>query len=179
MTAERASVILGWTACILSHFSCVWLFATPWTVALQVPLSMGFSGKNIGVGCHFLLKGIFLTQGLNLCLLCLLYWQAKQNYYVLNKAGVNSTLLPTNNNTLKNITCHWDTIFYKKHKMEHIQKRNQFGECFRNWVGWYKVLRTANPEKIRQKWLPLDFFDFGFILESISSETLHLANFLN
>ena len=27
-----------------------------------------FSGKNIGVGCHFLLYGIFLTQGSNLCL---------------------------------------------------------------------------------------------------------------
>ena len=26
-------------------------------------------GKNIGVGCHFLLQGIFLTQGLNLHLL--------------------------------------------------------------------------------------------------------------
>ena len=25
-------------------------------------------GKNTGVGCHFLLQGIFLTQGLNLCL---------------------------------------------------------------------------------------------------------------
>ena len=26
-------------------------------------------GKNTGVGCHALLQGIFLTQGLNLCLL--------------------------------------------------------------------------------------------------------------
>ena len=33
-------------------------------------------GKNIEVGCHFLLQEIFLTQGLNPCLLCLLYWQA-------------------------------------------------------------------------------------------------------
>ena len=30
-------------------------------------------GKNTGVGCHFLLLGIFPTQGLNLCLL---HWQA-------------------------------------------------------------------------------------------------------
>ena len=35
-----------------------------------------FPGKNTGVGCHFLLQRIFLTQGLNLCLLHLLYWQA-------------------------------------------------------------------------------------------------------
>ena len=29
---------------------------TPWTVAYQAPLSMGFSGKNTGVGCHVLLQ---------------------------------------------------------------------------------------------------------------------------
>ena len=29
--------------CVLSHFSCVRLFATSWTVAHQPPLSMGFS----------------------------------------------------------------------------------------------------------------------------------------
>ena len=28
---------------MLSHFSCVWLFATLWTIACQAPLSMGFS----------------------------------------------------------------------------------------------------------------------------------------
>ena len=27
------------------------------------------------MGCHFLLQGIFLTQGSNLCLLSLLHWQ--------------------------------------------------------------------------------------------------------
>ena len=51
---------------VLSH---VWLFATPWTVACQAPLSMEFPGKNAGVGCQFLLQEIFLTQGLNPCLL--------------------------------------------------------------------------------------------------------------
>ena len=32
-------------------------------------------GKNTEVGCHFLLQAIFLTQGSNPCLLCLLHWQ--------------------------------------------------------------------------------------------------------
>ena len=36
---------------------------------------MGFSSKNTEVGCHFLLQGIFPTQGSNLSLLCLLPWQ--------------------------------------------------------------------------------------------------------
>ena len=44
-------------------------FVTPRTIALQVPLSMGLSKQNAGVGCHFLLQGIFLTQGTDLCLL--------------------------------------------------------------------------------------------------------------
>ena len=47
----------------LSH---VRLFATPWTVAYKSPQSMEFSRQNTGVGCHFLLQGIFLTQGSNL-----------------------------------------------------------------------------------------------------------------
>ena len=34
---------------------------------------MDFQGKNARVGCHFFLHAIFLTQGLNLCLL---HWQA-------------------------------------------------------------------------------------------------------
>ena len=54
--------------------SCVRLFATPWTH--EAPLSRNFSGKNIRVGCHFLLQGIFLTQVSNQRLLCLLHWQA-------------------------------------------------------------------------------------------------------
>ena len=41
-------------------------FATPWTVACQAPLSMKSPGKNTGVDCHFLLQGIFPTQGSNL-----------------------------------------------------------------------------------------------------------------
>ena len=49
------------------------LFAIPWTVAQQSPLSIGLSSKNSGVGCHFLLQGIFPTQGSNLNLL---NWQA-------------------------------------------------------------------------------------------------------
>ena len=52
---------------------------TPWTVALYAPLSMGFSSKNSRVGCHFLLWGIFLTQGSNSSLLQLL--QCRQILY--------------------------------------------------------------------------------------------------
>ena len=50
--------------------------ATPWTVvALQAPLSMGFSRRDTGASCCFFLQGSFPTQGWNLCVLHLLPWQ--------------------------------------------------------------------------------------------------------
>ena len=42
--------------CELSRFSCVQLFVTPWIVAGQAPLSMGFSRQE-EVGCYALLQG--------------------------------------------------------------------------------------------------------------------------
>ena len=56
--------------------SCVRLFASPWTVAHQAPLPWDFPGENTGVGCHFLLQGIFSTQGSNPHLLRVWHWQA-------------------------------------------------------------------------------------------------------
>ena len=67
-------------ACMLSRFSHIWLFLI---LCDAVDCSLpGFSargdslGKNTGVGCQALLQEIFLTQGLNPCLLCLLHWRA-------------------------------------------------------------------------------------------------------
>ena len=59
---------------------CVVLFFHHWVISLLRPFCSllgsfcpwDFSGKNTEVGCHFLLQGIFLTQGSDLCLL---HWQ--------------------------------------------------------------------------------------------------------
>ena len=59
--------------------------ATAWTVACRAPLSMGFPGKNTGVGCHFLLQGIFLTQRWNPGLL-----HYRQSPYQLSYKGSQS-----------------------------------------------------------------------------------------
>ena len=48
----------------------------PWTVARQGPQSMGFSRQEYWNGLPCPPPAIFLTQGLNPCLLCLLHWQA-------------------------------------------------------------------------------------------------------
>ena len=62
--------------CMLSPFGYVHLFVTQWT-ACQAPLSLGFSRQEYwSRWCHAFLQGIFLTQGLNPHLLCLLHWQA-------------------------------------------------------------------------------------------------------
>ena len=62
---------------LLSYFSPVWLFVTPWAIARHAPLCPWDSpGKNTGMGCHFLLQGFFLTKRSNPCLLHLLHWQA-------------------------------------------------------------------------------------------------------
>ena len=50
---------------MLSH---VRLFATPWTVACQAPLFMGFSRQEYWSWCHALLQGVLLIQGSKLLL---------------------------------------------------------------------------------------------------------------
>ena len=59
--------------------NCVPFFATPWTVPARLFHPWDFPDKNTGVGCHFLLQGIFPTQGPNPHLLLdrrVLYHQA-------------------------------------------------------------------------------------------------------
>ena len=51
--------------CVLSHCNRFQLFEALWSIALQAPLSIGFSRQEYwSVGCA-LLQGIFLTQGWN------------------------------------------------------------------------------------------------------------------
>ena len=64
----------GIVLCAKLFQSCPTL-CNPMGCSLPGSLSMAFPGKNTGVGCHTLLQGIFLTQGSNAHLLCLLPWQ--------------------------------------------------------------------------------------------------------
>ena len=49
---------LAFSFVVVKSFTCVQLFATPWTAAHQAPLSMAFSRQSTGVGCHCLLRGL-------------------------------------------------------------------------------------------------------------------------
>ena len=76
MAGDAFYICTSISDCVLNHFSRVQLFVTLWTGAQQDPLSVDCPGKNIGVGCHALIQGIFPTQGSNPSLLHLLHWQA-------------------------------------------------------------------------------------------------------
>ena len=62
---------LLWYVCV---FSLIWLFATPWTVAHQAPLSMEFSRQEYWSRLLFPTPGELPKQG-NLCLLHFPHWQ--------------------------------------------------------------------------------------------------------
>ena len=68
-----SSVLSISSVCVLSHSV---VSSSLWPHGLQPTRLLcpwNFSGKNTGVSCHFLLQGIFPTQGLNPCLLHLLH----------------------------------------------------------------------------------------------------------
>ena len=48
----------------VTSLSCVWLFATPWTVAYQVPPSMGFSRQEYWSGLPFPSPGALPDPGI-------------------------------------------------------------------------------------------------------------------
>ena len=59
--------------CVLSHFR---LFAALWAVARQAPLSMGFSRQEHWYGLPCPPPWYHSDPASDLCLLCLLHWQA-------------------------------------------------------------------------------------------------------
>ena len=59
-------------ACVLSVTQLCPTLCDPLDCNLPGSTGWDFLGKNIEMGCHFLLQGIFPTQASNLCLLCLL-----------------------------------------------------------------------------------------------------------
>ena len=61
--------------------------ATLWTVAHQVPLSMGFSRQEYWSGLPSPPPGDLSTQGSNLNLLYLLHWQAGSLAWKAQKEG--------------------------------------------------------------------------------------------
>ena len=66
----------------VKSLSRVRLFTTPWTATYQAPLSMGFSSKSTGMGCHCLLHLFLLFWLYSRCikLLHLLFHERFKSY---------------------------------------------------------------------------------------------------
>ena len=71
------------------------LYATPWTIAHQAPLSMTFSRQKYWSGCHALFQEIFLTQGSSPGLICLLHWQVFYVSYIESSRKTSVSALLT------------------------------------------------------------------------------------
>ena len=72
------------------------IFVTPWTVAHRAPLPWNSPGNDTGVGCHFLHQRMFLFQGLNPCLLCLLHF--REILYLISHQENPNKILGTDKN---------------------------------------------------------------------------------
>ena len=83
-TSSNTLLLTKWSE--VKSLSHVWLFATPWAIALLHPWN--FPGKSTGMGCHFFFQGILLTQGLNPGLL-----HCRQMLYCLSHQGSPILLL--------------------------------------------------------------------------------------
>ena len=70
----RTCIVNAWPGFLSMHTCSVVLDSLHhhWTVAFRFLCPGDFSGKNVEVGCHFLLQGIFMIRGSNLRLLHLL-----------------------------------------------------------------------------------------------------------
>ena len=67
---------MSWVICEVKLLSHVRLFATPWPVACQAPLCMGFPRQEYWNGLPFLTPGDIPDPELNPNLLHLLHWHA-------------------------------------------------------------------------------------------------------
>ena len=93
-TSILKTLFFSWCVCLI-HQSCLTL-CNPMAPLTRLLCPWDSPGKNTGMGCHFILHGIFPTQGLNLCLLfCrrILYhwaiWEATHTWLGIQKYLLN------------------------------------------------------------------------------------------
>ena len=76
-------------------------------------------GKKIGVSCHVLLQGIFPTQGLNLCLLCLLHCKWILYQKLLYYTQEQRIRFRNTGSEARNVSCSSDMIMWTTQKTTH------------------------------------------------------------
>ena len=124
--------------------SCVQLFVTYGLQPTMLLCPWDSPGKNTGVACHALLQGIFLTQGPNLCLLCLLHWQVGSLPLVSPAKGEAPVFWSPDANSwpIGKVPDCWETL------------RAEGEEGIRRWEAW-----MASP--MQRTWIWANFGRWG------------------
>ena len=153
-TRVRSPVQERSTCCIVTkatHCCCHCLVTSVasdpvWPRGLQparLPCPWESPGKSTGVGCHALLQGIFLTQGLNPHLLCLLHWRVSSSSLVppgkpIQHSSHMGNKRMWNTSIISVLITHWTDILDILYQIIYIIKINF--TCifwlFKNVVTW-------------------------------------------
>ena len=141
----------------------VQFFATLWTEALQISLSMEFPSHHqlnqvvTGVGSHSLLQGIFLTQGSNLCLLhhrwIFYLWVIMTSIYefwretihpITDSHLINSHLICISNKVLGQVFLIWNT----KKQSHSPLTYSRLEPIYRTRLSWMKLMGLGHFENV-------------------------------
>ena len=101
--------------------------ATPWTVACQAPLSMGFSSKNTGVGCHIPSPGIYISQPRG-------YSQLYKNSWFTVFQAYSKMIMCTHTDILLQILFHFIHQYKILHTVPCVYIAGHVLLCFGFWI---------------------------------------------
>ena len=145
---NNAHAVLSRLVMSLSHVT----LCDPMDCSPQAPLSMGFSRQEYWSGCHALLQGIFLTQGLNPNLL---HWKQ-----VLDHLSCRGS--PT-----MHIFCHKSLSYLLGTFLDCINEHKHFKDTYYIYIYIYTIkflsraLSTLQPTKkarnVHFNWISLDW----------------------
>ena len=126
----------------VKSLSRVRLFATPWTLAYEAPPPMEFSRQEYWSGCHFLLQGIFPTQGSNPslphCKQPFLPSESPGKLPVYTKGSINLALAPPGVHSRYNplplsVGVPWEYLGHHWFSSIVMAKVKGFCQCINNW----------------------------------------------
>ena len=142
-------------ACMLSCFSCIWLFATLWTVTCQAPLSLGFSRQEYWSGLPYPPPGDLPNPGIEPRSLNLLHWQGDSF-----TAGATGKPIPLEGKNYFHFHCRNDYATQSNLQIQHNPYQIINGIFLRTWTKKFTICmetqKTPNSqshlEKEKQSW---------------------------